>query len=90
MRKHHCFVVGSCNGLLCVCQSHSFPPPRVRLYNPCIKFKSKKSPKSPWLDRALTHYGFGYDQVNDSYEVLVVVRNNNDYLTILYTFEEDS
>ncbi|CAJ2629798.1 F-box/kelch-repeat protein At3g23880-like [Trifolium pratense] len=85
--KHNYSIIGSCNGLLCLyCKSQTC----FRLCNPSINFKSKKSPSHCWM---LIYYGFGYDQVNDKYKVLVVVQNKDDLsetLTKIYTFGEDS
>jgi len=81
-------IVGSCNGLLCLYISSQR---LFRLYNLSIRFISKNSPKSSSLEYCVhCYYGFGYDQVNDKYKVLLVVRNTNDYLTKIYTFGEDS
>ncbi|XP_058740870.1 F-box/kelch-repeat protein At3g23880-like [Vicia villosa] len=84
------WIIGSCNGLLCLYgqSRHCF-----KLHNPSIMFKSKKSPSAASLDWISNQYGFGYDQVNDKYKVLLVVRNMNDptqTLTKVYTFGDDS
>ncbi|KEH24073.1 F-box protein interaction domain protein [Medicago truncatula] len=80
-------ILGSCYGLLCmyISSQRSFS-----LYNLSIRFISKNSPKSSSLDCVHCYYGFGYDQVNDKYKMLLVVHNTNDYLTKIYTFGEDS
>ncbi|XP_058740889.1 F-box/kelch-repeat protein At3g23880-like [Vicia villosa] len=81
-------VIGSCNGLLCL---HDRFQNSVRLWNPSIMLKSKKSPRA--LNLVSKHSGFGYDQVNDKYKVLFVMQNLNDpshIFTKIYTFGDDS
>ncbi|XP_045809556.1 F-box/kelch-repeat protein At3g23880-like [Trifolium pratense] len=81
---------GSCNGLLCLFDRSQC---RLKLFNPSIRVKSKKSPQVfPPLDWTLRYYGFGYDQINDKYKFLVVLKDydNGETLTKIYTFGEDS
>ncbi|WJX89744.1 hypothetical protein P8452_71716 [Trifolium repens] len=68
------------------------------MYNPSIGLKSQSSPKINYMpDWWMEYIGFGYDQVNDKYKVLVVecMDPNLDEefgqsLTKIYTFGEDS
>ncbi|KAL5062994.1 hypothetical protein RYX36_024731 [Vicia faba] len=83
-------IIGSCNGLLCVFHSSQNT---VKLWNPSIRFKSNKSPPAvsshDWL---ILQYGFGYDQVNDKYKMLLVARHKRDFtqsLSKIYTFGEN-
>ncbi|XP_058746875.1 F-box/kelch-repeat protein At3g23880-like [Vicia villosa] len=82
-------IIGSCNGLLCVFHSYHNT---VELWNPSIRFKSNKSPQVVSRDWLIMQYGFGYDQVNDKYKVLLVARHKRDFtqsLTKIYTFGEN-
>ena len=82
MIKNNNYILGSCNGLLRVCDAAQSC---FTLCNPTIGFKSKISPK-PGIDwKTTVHFDFGYDQLNDKYKVLV--REN---VTKIYTFGEDS
>lgn len=80
-RKYH--ILGSCNGLLCLYDIHQGC---VRLWNPCTRLKSKRSPIVVRPDGIITYHGFGYDQVNDKYKLLVVVEDLNETVTKVYTF----
>jgi F-box interacting protein len=65
------------------------------MYNPSIGLKSKSSPKLiSSRDWWMEYNGFGYDNVNDKYKVLAVVKYHNaefsGSLTKIYTFGEDS
>jgi F-box interacting protein len=80
-------IIGSCNGLLCL---FNISQGVARLCNPSIKWKSKKSPKAVSRNLKVVCYGFGYDQVNDKYKVLIVLQNERGKLTKVYTFGEDS
>ncbi|CAJ2635457.1 unnamed protein product [Trifolium pratense] len=92
-----CFLVGSCNGFLCIYDPYQN---NMIMYNPSIGLKSKSSPKlKPSAHWGMPYNGFGYDHVNDKYKVLAVVEhdvrdiNNEDFgesLTKIYTFGEDS
>ncbi|CAL5209335.1 unnamed protein product [Lathyrus oleraceus] len=83
-------IIGSCNGLLCLLDREQ----RVRMCNPSIRFYSKKSPQPVSFSCNVEHCGFGYDEVNNKYRVLLVLinrRNNScQTLTKVYTFGEDS
>ncbi|KAK2404320.1 F-box/kelch-repeat protein [Trifolium repens] len=80
-------IIGSCNGLLCL---FDISQGVARLCNPSIKWKSKISPKAVSRNLKVVCYGFGYDQVNDKYKVLIVLQNKRENLTKVYTFGEDS
>jgi len=79
-------ILGSCNGFLCLSDvRHTY----VRLWNPYINFKSKKSPT---FDDCIYCYGFGYDHVNDKYKFLaqVVIHDGDcETKTIIYTFDDN-
>ncbi|XP_058745299.1 F-box/kelch-repeat protein At3g23880-like [Vicia villosa] len=89
MKNNQRCIIGSCNGLLCVFNSSQNT---VKLWNPSIRFKSNKSPQAVSPDWHIMHYGFGYDQVNEKYKVLLVARNKYNFtqsLTKTYTFGEN-
>ncbi|XP_058722461.1 F-box/kelch-repeat protein At3g23880-like [Vicia villosa] len=89
VKKNKNCIIGSCNGLLCMYHSYKNV---VRLGNPSIGFKSNKSPEAFSPDWMVVQYGFGYDQVNDKYKVLVVAQNKYDssqLLTKIYIFGEN-
>ncbi|XP_058775660.1 F-box/kelch-repeat protein At3g23880-like [Vicia villosa] len=80
-------IIGSYNGLLCLYNEYERC---VMLRNPSIMFESKKSPPVS-LGWTIQHHGFGYDQVNNKYKVLLAMRKKNDHaLTKIYIFGEDS
>ncbi|XP_058775721.1 F-box/kelch-repeat protein At3g23880-like [Vicia villosa] len=62
-------IIGSYNGLLCL---YNVYERCVMLRNPSIMFESKKSPPVS-LDWTIQHHGFGYDQVNNKYKVLLAM-----------------
>jgi len=85
-------ILGSYNGLLCL---YDINQCNVILWNPSIKFKSQISPTIDSFDgnNSLEYYGFGYDQVNDKYKLLVVMQNRakvGETVTEMYTFGENS
>jgi F-box interacting protein len=91
MRNQYC-ILGSYNGLLCL---YDINQCNVILWNPSIKFESQISPTIESFDgnKSLEYYGFGYDQVNDKYKLLVVMRNTrkvSETVTKMYTFGENS
>ncbi|XP_004496418.1 F-box/kelch-repeat protein At3g23880-like [Cicer arietinum] len=68
-------VIGSCNGLLCL---YDLRQCYVVLWNPCLNLKSKRSPTTMNLYgdfENISYHGFGYDQENDKYKVLLTVYN---------------
>ncbi|XP_057432986.1 F-box/kelch-repeat protein At3g06240-like [Lotus japonicus] len=82
-------ILGSCNGLLCLADRSCL----FRLMNPFTRLASKRSPpldvRSPPVDLdvrddVITQYGFGYDQVNNKYKVLITYGFPR--VTKLYTF----
>jgi len=90
-KRHNYFIIGSCNGLLCLLQYNlNF----VILWNPFLNLKSKASPTlvSHYGENDhLSYYGFGYDQVNLRYEVLIACINIYDFteiVTIIYCSSE--
>lgn len=61
--------------------------------NPSIRFNSEKSPQAVSFSSHIEHYGFGFDEVNNKYKVLLVLLNQNNTsqsLTKIYTFGDDS
>ncbi|XP_058744660.1 F-box/kelch-repeat protein At3g23880-like [Vicia villosa] len=87
--NHDYLIIGSCNGLLCLLDSDQ----RVRMCNPSIRFNSEKSPQAVSFSSNIKHHGFGYDEVNNKYKVLLVLLNRNNSsqsLTKIYTFGDDS
>ncbi|CAL5209727.1 unnamed protein product [Lathyrus oleraceus] len=82
-------IIGSCNGLLCL---HDRFPSRVRLFNPSLRLITKISSVPVSQNWFFMQCGFGYDQVNDKYKVLLVVRckkHHHQILTKIYTFGQD-
>ncbi|CAK8564852.1 unnamed protein product [Lathyrus sativus] len=64
-------IVGSCDGILCVCDKSKGV---VILWNPCFK-KFKESPpfeNSEILTQVSSGFGFGYDHVSENYKVVVL------------------
>ncbi|KEH37762.1 F-box protein interaction domain protein [Medicago truncatula] len=89
--EHKYRILGSCNGLLCL---FFVKEGYVRLLNPSIEWKSKKSPTLDSYESHkywITYYGFGYDHVNDKYKVLAVHANEFGGKVIqIHTFGENS
>jgi len=89
--SHKYNIFGSCNGLLCLYDSFQS---NFRLWNPSINLKSNRFPIVASFDnKIIGHHGFGYDQVNDKYKLLVVLLNKDDFsekVTRIYTFGENS
>lgn len=83
--KYH--ILGSCNGLLCLCDIHQR---YVRLWNPCIRVRSKRLPIGVGSVAGITFHGFGYDHVNNKYKLLVVVEDICETVTKVYTFGANS
>jgi F-box interacting protein len=76
-------------GLLCLFYVHEGC---VRLFNPSIEWKSKKSPTldSYKYHKWITCHGFGYDHVNDKYKVLAVLANGfGREVTQIHTFGDN-
>ncbi|KAL6499677.1 hypothetical protein OROGR_027587 [Orobanche gracilis] len=71
-------IIGSCNGLVCLCDDLGF----FKLRNPFTRLASKRSPPLDVTNQPITMYGFGYDQVNNKYKVLITY----DFITKLHTF----
>ncbi|GAU43016.1 hypothetical protein TSUD_28350 [Trifolium subterraneum] len=83
-------LLDSCNGLLCLLDKSQRC---LRLFNPSINFKSKRSPQVNPLHWCISYCGFGYDQIDDKYKFLAVLKNLDNFsetLTKIYTFGEDS
>jgi F-box interacting protein len=69
--EHKFLILGSCNGLLCL---FDMDQGYVKLWNPSIRLKSKKSPTLDCYDKwSISYNDFGYDHINDKYKLLVVV-----------------
>jgi len=68
------FIIGSCNGIVCIADNHNG---LVILWNPSTK-KIKQLPLYAKPIGTLTTFGFGYDSLNDNYKVVVVL----DYLVL--------
>ena len=82
--KHNYFILGSCNGLLCLLLQYNLN--FVILWNPFLDLKSKASPTlvSHFGENDhLSCYGFGYDQVNLRYKVLIACINIDDFSEIV-------
>ncbi|XP_057426497.1 F-box/kelch-repeat protein At3g23880-like [Lotus japonicus] len=64
------FIVGSCNGLICLSNCDGY----FILWNPSTRWASRRLPYAPLVyERHLNlHLGFGYDQVNNKYKVLII------------------
>ncbi|XP_057433485.1 F-box/kelch-repeat protein At3g23880-like [Lotus japonicus] len=81
-------ILGSSNGLLCLADNFCL----FRLINPFTRSASKKSPPLPLrlnvFKDEVAQYGFGYDQLNDKYKVLVTYGFPR--VTKLYTFGTQS
>ncbi|XP_058726920.1 F-box/kelch-repeat protein At3g23880-like [Vicia villosa] len=80
-------IIGSCNGLLCLLDN--FSRCYVRLCNPSLGLISNRSSIPVSEDWYIVHYGFGYDQVNDKYKVLLVVQIKGHIFTKIHTFGYD-
>ncbi|XP_059437067.1 F-box protein CPR1-like [Corylus avellana] len=67
-------IVGSCNGLVCIKSFDNESVERIVIWNPLIR-KYKKLPPKP-LEKfiARRHSAFGYDQVNNDYKLLRLVK----------------
>lgn len=76
-------ILGSCNGILCLGDVHQR---YVILWNPYINLKSNTLPIGVGNYELFTHYGFGYDYVNDKYKLLVAVSDLRGTVTKMYTF----
>ncbi|KAL7132225.1 hypothetical protein ABFS83_12G057800 [Erythranthe nasuta] len=61
-------VVGSCNGLICTILNEKL----IYLWNPSTR-KFKKLPNADDRIKVISKYGFGFDECNEDYKVLVVV-----------------
>ncbi|KEH43627.1 putative F-box domain, galactose oxidase/kelch, beta-propeller, F-box associated interaction [Medicago truncatula] len=91
----HCYdILGSCNGLICLYDIHQS---NFTLWNPSINLKSRTYPTIASSDNdVVVYHGFGYDQINDKYKVLVVVEDEDEdeetleTVTRIYTFGENS
>jgi F-box interacting protein len=91
--RHNYLIIGSCNGLLCLLQYNlNF----VILWNPFLNMKSHASPTlvSHYGENDhISYYGFGYDQVNLRYKVLIACINIDDFseiVTRIYSSGENS
>ncbi|XP_057426472.1 F-box/kelch-repeat protein At3g06240-like [Lotus japonicus] len=77
--KYNYFIVGSCNGLVCLgyfCDDRKIKELWVWLWNPATNLRSKKSPpfrmkikNSEYASWRKISYGFGYDHSRDTYKV---------------------
>ncbi|KAJ4826456.1 hypothetical protein Tsubulata_023869 [Turnera subulata] len=76
--------VGSCNGLVCLEQTHTKPEvkknhPKLEIvvWNPFMGYYRKLSDSMiTWFDRSYA-YGFGYDSASDDYKVFVATRRRS-------------
>ncbi|KAK7391198.1 hypothetical protein VNO78_19610 [Psophocarpus tetragonolobus] len=78
-------ILGSCNGLLCLSDLYKR---HVILLNPSTRLQSQRFPISVLPQPSLSHYGFGYDHVNDKYKLLVA--DFTQTVTKIYTFGSSS
>ncbi|XP_058745539.1 F-box/kelch-repeat protein At3g23880-like [Vicia villosa] len=77
-------IIDSCNGLLCLFDTTLNS---VIMCNPSTRMMSEMSPSAigeGFEYLYITHYGFGYDQVNDKYKFLAA--RSNGYGIKIYTF----
>ncbi|XP_047320854.1 F-box/kelch-repeat protein At3g23880-like [Impatiens glandulifera] len=67
--KSDIWIIGSCNGLVCVVIDQA----KILLWNPSTR-ESKKLPSCGYKERAsrFIAYGFGYDERNSDYKVIVI------------------
>ncbi|KAL6499678.1 hypothetical protein OROGR_027588 [Orobanche gracilis] len=82
VERRYGLIIGSCNGLVCLCDDLGF----FKLRNPFTRLTSKRSPSlgltNQRIQMTMTMYGFGYDQLNNKYKVLITY----DFITKLHTF----
>jgi len=79
-------VLGVCNGLVCLqdsCVEDGFEEYCVRIWNPVTRIMSKDSPhicleRSYYKNASWFMFGFGYDELSDTYHVLFLDNNNNE------------
>lgn len=67
-------LVGSCNGLVCIVVDSE----QIYIWNPSTR-KSNKLNDSGFIRRQhwYTIYGFGYDEINDDYNIVAILRALN-------------
>ncbi|KAL6536574.1 hypothetical protein OROGR_001818 [Orobanche gracilis] len=94
MKNHHSavWVVGSCNGLVCV----AIDEDDIFLWNPATRLSKKLPPVSVQLRQGFYYiWGFGYDESDDDYKVVgvfCVFRDGSHYDSVvkIYSLRTDS
>lgn len=81
-------IVGSCNGLVCIVVDCE----QIYIWNPSTR-KSNKLKDSGFIRKqhCYTIYGFGYDEINDDYNVVAILRalNHVKIETKVYSLKSD-
>ncbi|XP_074352532.1 putative F-box protein At5g52610 [Apium graveolens] len=86
------FLVGSCDGLVCLVKSCMHFDDHVFLWNPLTKlFKYLPTPKKP----SNYNLGFGFDSISGDYKILMIVCDNffgksSGFVAQLYSAKDDS
>ncbi|KAI8537933.1 hypothetical protein RHMOL_Rhmol09G0062700 [Rhododendron molle] len=93
------YIVGSCNGLMCVAACVWNTNKRtIYLWNPSTR-KSKRLPdlgvKRMWDYQVLYGFGLGFDESNDDYKVVLIFRDSgggvsDERKVMVYTLRTDS
>ncbi|CAK8531021.1 unnamed protein product [Lathyrus sativus] len=75
-KNHSAVIVGSCHGILCLSFCFTLNKGVVFLWNPSIR-KFTKLPSLEEIYRTTFCFSFGYDDLSDSYKVVVVCFPHN-------------
>ncbi|XP_056687176.1 F-box protein CPR1-like [Spinacia oleracea] len=71
--KEYTDIVGSCNGLICLCNNQN---QNFALWNPCTG-KHEKVPHPDFHVKNFLTHGFGYDSTTDDYKVVSILQQHN-------------